>query len=128
MKKYKYRNGQILIVDTKIDGVLVFRLVSLLIIIICLLIAPFILWLVSKKNDIEKLELNKEANDELSDVAYRTWLYFDNLLNEEDNYLIPDNYQVSREIKEDYKTSPTDIGMSLTAIVSACELDFIKRF
>lgn len=37
MKKYKYRNGQILIVDTKIDGVLVFRLVSLLIIIICLI-------------------------------------------------------------------------------------------
>lgn len=97
------------------------------IIIICLLIAPFILWLVSKKNDTEKLELSKEANEELSDVAYRTWLFFDNLLNEENNYLIPDNYQVNREIREDYKTSPTDIGMSITSVISACELGFIKR-
>ena len=98
-----------------------------ILLVICFLIAPFILWIVSKENAFSENTLEEVEKREISDVAYRTWLYFDNLLNEENNYLIPDNYQVSREIKEDYKTSPTDIGMSLTAIVSACELDFIKR-
>ena len=98
-----------------------------LVIIICLLMAPFVLWMVSKKNETAKLELNEEANNELADIAYRTWLFFDSLLNEENNYLIPDNYQINREIKEDYKTSPTDIGMSITSVISACELGFIKR-
>ena len=98
-----------------------------LIVILSFLIAPFILWLVSKKNLKEVERLNEKDIEELSDVAYRTWLYFDYLLNEENNYLIPDNYQVNREVKEDVKTSPTDIGMSIVSIVSACELGFIKR-
>ena len=91
------------------------------------IIAFIVLWLVSKKNDSDKLKLDDPANEELTDVAYRTWLFFDTLLTAENNYLIPDNYQVNREIKEDYKTSPTDIGMSITSVISACELGFIKR-
>lgn len=97
-----------------------------LIVIFSFLIAPFVLWLVSKKNLKEKDELNDKEDEELTDIAYRTWLYFSNLLTSSNNYLIPDNYQINREIKEDYKTSPTDIGMSIVAIVSACKLDFIK--
>ena len=98
-----------------------------LLVVVCLLVAPFVLWLVSKKNDTATLELDDVCNEELNEVAYRTWLFFESLLTSENNYLIPDNYQVNREIKEDYKTSPTDIGMSITSVISACELGFIKR-
>ena len=42
-------------------------------------------------------------------------------------YLIPDNYQENREEKLDMRTSPTAIGFSLVSIVSAYELEFIKK-
>ena len=95
-----------------------------LILIICNLIAPFILWKVSKEKEHIDL-LSKKSNDDLIEIAKRTWEFFDSLLTEENNYLIPDNYQLNRERKADFKTSPTDIGMSLTSIVSANELGFI---
>lgn len=94
--------------------------------IVLFVIAPFILWKVSK--DIvhnDKLEDNK--NDELKEAAYRTWQFFKTLLNEENNYLIPDNYQLNRENRIDAKTSPTDIGMSITSVVSAYELGFVDK-
>lgn len=100
---------------------------SISITILCLLflIAPFVMWLVSQKQKKQLIELNKNEKADLKEVAFKTWLYFDTLLTEENNYLIPDNFQVNREEKEDIKTSPTDIAMSLTAIVSAHSLEFI---
>ena len=90
-------------------------------------IAPLILWLVSQSNKKIVTELNNEEKEEIKEIAFRTWLYFDTLLTDENNYLIPDNYQVNREIREDNKTSPTDIGMSLLSIISAHELGFIVK-
>lgn len=87
--------------------------------------APFILWSFSKRKDIVLIGLNERQNKRIKDMAYRTWLYFEAFLKEENNYLIPDNYQLNRENKEDTKTSPTDIGMSITSVISASELNFI---
>ena len=93
--------------------------------VICFLLAPFVLCKASKPfNNIKELDSSK--NDDLKDVAKRTWLFFENLLKEENNYLIPDNYQLNREIKADIKTSPTDIGMSITSVISAYKLGFIR--
>jgi len=89
-------------------------------------LAPFILCSFSKRKDIKLLTLNDSQEEKLKDVAYRTWLYFDSFLTRENNYLIPDNLQLNREEKIDTKTSPTDIGMSITAVVSANELGFIN--
>ncbi len=97
-----------------------------LFLILVFLTAPILLWLVSRKN-VSKVSLPEDADKTFKDIAYRTWLFFESLLNEKNNYLIPDNYQINREIKEDSKTSPTDIGMSLLAIVSAFELGFITE-
>ena len=90
------------------------------------LLAPYLLWSVSQKEVNDDI-LTEENDKELLEIAKRTWRYFENLLKEENNYLIPDNYQVNREIKEDSKTSPTDIGMSITAIISAHDLGFIDK-
>ena len=65
-------------------------------------------------------------NKELKEIAKRTWNFFANLLTPENHYLIPDNYQLNRENKVDMKTSPTDIGMSITSVISAYELGFIR--
>ncbi len=97
---------------------------SLSLLVMLFLIAPWLLWFISQKYD-SKIKLYPHEEEELSEIAYRTWLYFEHLLNEKNNYLIPDNYQVGREEPEDMKTSPTDIGMSMMAILAAQEFDFI---
>ena len=89
--------------------------------------APFVLYLVSKNINHNKIELKKNQIDNLNEIALNTWKYFADNLCEENNYLIPDNYQENREEKLDYRTSPTAIGFSLTSIISACELAFITH-
>ena len=84
--------------------------------------APFMMFHLGKKFAQEKKGLTEEETGEVKKWAADTWHYFDSLLTEENNYLIPDNYQLNREKKADYKTSPTNIGYSMLAVVSAAEL------
>ena len=98
-----------------------------LVIAIIFLSAPFVLYLVSKDIDNNEIELKDKKIEEIEELAYKTWKYFEDNLREEYNYLIPDNYQENREERLDMRTSPTAIGYSLTSIVSAFELDFITK-
>ena len=83
-------------------------------------------WL-GKKFPQDKKRLNVKESDEVRQLAKDTWHFFDSLLTEESHWLIPDNYQVGRVPLADYKTSPTNIGYSLTSVISAAELGFIGR-
>ena len=94
---------------------------------IVFLSAPFVLYLVSRDINHNKIELKDKQVDSLKNVALRTWKYFESNLNEKNHYLIPDNYQENREEKLDHRTSPTAIGFSLTSVVSAYELEFISE-
>lgn len=94
---------------------------------ICFATAPFVLYFVSKDIDYDRIELGEKKISEINDVALLTWKYFEENLTEENNYLIPDNYQENREEKLDLRTSPTAIGFSLTSIVGAYELEFIDK-
>ena len=89
--------------------------------------APIIMYRLGKKFPQEKHSLNEKETEEVRQLAKDTWHFFDTLLTEENNWLIPDNYQLGREPLTDYKTSPTNIGYSLTSIVSAAELGFIGK-
>lgn len=91
------------------------------------LIAPIVMYLVSKDLKQKGKTLNEEEIKQLERVAEITWRYFDDLLKEEYNYLIPDNYQYNRDNKVDHKTSPTNIGFSLLSIISAKELELISK-
>ena len=88
---------------------------------------PFILYSVSKDIDHHQMELKPKEIDEMRELAQRTWKYFADNLKAENHYLIPDNYQENREEKADHRTSPTAIGFSLTAVVSAYELEFVSK-
>lgn len=89
--------------------------------------APFLMYHLGKKFPQNKHSLQPEETQEVKQWAQDTWHFFDTLITEENNYLIPDNYQINRQNKADYKTSPTNIGYSLTAIISAAELGFITH-
>ena len=70
----------------------------------------------------KKKEMNVENKNELVNIAKNTWKFFkDNMV----NYLIIDNYQEEgREEKKAYRTSPTNIGFELLAIISSYDLHF----
>ena len=89
--------------------------------------APFLMYRLGRKFPQEKKTLNEQETAEVRQVAQDTWHFFDSLITEENNWLIPDNYQVGREPLTDYKTSPTNIGYSMTAVISAAELGFITQ-
>lgn len=88
---------------------------------------PMVMWYISKekmkKAPIELLD-NKEKQYVL-DIGRKTWKFFEVYLNEENNYLIPDNYQEDRKDKIVKRTSSTNIGLSLLAIISAYDLLYI---
>ncbi len=83
-----------------------------------------VFYLISKPIRQEAKKLTKKEMDSLNVLAHDTWKFYDRFLVSENNYLIVDNYQLNREIKEDIKTSPTNIGFSLMSLISAAELKF----
>ncbi|MBP7101685.1 MAG: hypothetical protein KBA86_00405 [Bacteroidales bacterium] len=97
------------------------------ILIACLwCLAPFRMYWLGKKIKTDEKHLQEKQLEEIKEIAFRTWNYFHTLLHEETNFLIPDNYQLSRTQKTDYKTSPTNIGYSMLSVISAYELGFIS--
>ena len=109
----------ILVGDSTID------LIATLFCVVAWCGAPFLMFWLGKKFPQNKQTLTEKETDEIRQLAKDTWNFFDSLMNQENNWLMPDNYQLNREVKTDYKTSPTNIGYSLTAIVSADKLGFI---
>ncbi len=89
--------------------------------------APLLMYRIGKPFAKEKNALTPAEREEVRRWAADTWRYFDSLLTPERNYLIPDNYQLNRDVKADYKTSPTNIGYSLTAVIGAAELGLITH-
>ena len=91
------------------------------------LLAPYVTFVISKDKKLDRKELKETEKEEIKMLAKKTWNFFEENLTSENNFLIPDNYQENREQKKDIKTSSTDIGFSLTSVVSAYSLGFIKR-
>ena len=60
------------------------------------------------------------------EVARKTWSFFEDNINEENNFLPPDNYQEDRKEKIAHRTSPTNIGLGLLAICSSYDLGLIS--
>lgn len=89
--------------------------------------APFVSYLISKNVQKENFKIRESERDVLIDVSKRTWNYFENNMNEGNNFLPPDNLQENRKIKLTGHTSSTNIGLGLLAIVSARDLGFITN-
>ena len=93
------------------------------------IIAPTIDWYISKesKEKIPTKELNNQEKEYILEIGQKTWKYFEEYLNEENNYLIPDNYQEDRIPKIIQRTSSTNIGLSMLAVISAYDLKYISK-
>ncbi len=91
------------------------------------LVAPTVAWIISKEK-IPKAKITTLTKDQAQyfvEIGKKTWDYFETYMNEKNNYLPPDNYQEERTPKIVQRTSSTNIGLGLLAIVSAYDLGYI---
>jgi cyclic beta-1,2-glucan synthetase len=70
-------------------------------------------------------ELTPAQRDDALRLALLHWRYFDHFITAETQWLAPDNYQYDPTPVLARRTSPTNIGLQLLAIVSARDLGFI---
>ena len=89
-------------------------------------ISPWMMWYISR----EKQEIMPIQKLDKADIAYlleigeKTWGFFKKYISKENHYLIPDNYQEDRKQKIVPRTSSTNIGLSILAIISSYDLQY----
>ena len=91
------------------------------------ILAPSIACYVSKEiKDKKPIEqLNNKEKEYILEIGNKTWKFFEDLINEENNFLPPDNIQEDRKEKVAKRTSPTNIGLGMLAVISAYDLKYI---
>lgn len=89
--------------------------------------APSIICYISqeKKEEQAVQKITKRDVKYCLEVAKKTWKFFEDNINQENNFLPPDNYQWDRKEKIAHRTSPTNIGLGLLAVCSSYDLGFI---
>lgn len=92
-----------------------------------MLVAPACAYLLGKDHLFgRRKRLDKKANEEVLEIAKRTWLFFDNMMSEVNNYLPTDNFQENRRYKIVNRTSSTNIGFAILSTIDAYDLKFIS--
>ena len=88
--------------------------------------SPYIAFYISLVYREERYKFKEDEEVFLRDNARRIWAYYEDFVNEENNYLAPDNYQEEPYKGVAYRTSPTNIGMGLTSNLVAYDLGYIS--
>ncbi len=94
-------------------------------ILIIWLISPFIAWTLSQPFVLIRARLTSGQKIFLRKIARKTWGFFEVFVNEGDNWLPPDNYQEEPSDVIAHRTSPTNMGLSLLANLSAYDFGYI---
>lgn len=91
-------------------------------------LAPFLTYLLGKDHLFGRIKkLDKTQEKDIMDIAKRTWGFFDSMMNDTNNYLPTDNFQENRRYKIANRTSSTNIGFGIMAIIDAYDLGFITK-
>ncbi len=90
------------------------------------LLSPLLLISIGRRTE-KKCGLAASEKDYLLSEAESIWRYFETFLTEERGFLPPDNWQEEPALGAAERTSPTNIGLSILSVLSACELSFISR-
>jgi len=89
------------------------------------LIAPALERWLRRAPSRETQQLDQSQTRLVRSAARRTWAFFERFVSAEDHWLPPDNYQEQPIAKVARRTSPTNIGLSLLANLSAHDLGYI---
>ncbi|MEI6034201.1 MAG: glucoamylase family protein [Verrucomicrobiae bacterium] len=89
------------------------------------LAAPWIAWLLSQPIAPPPSGLSESQHRFLRRTARKTWRFFETFVNEQENWLPPDNFQESPGPFVASRTSPTNMGLALLANLAARDFGYI---
>lgn len=90
------------------------------------LCAPAAAYLLARREKSGTRRPSNDARIKVTEYAKKMWRYYADLLTEGDNYLLPDNFQETPSVGAAHRTSPTNIGFSLLAVLTARDFQFIS--
>jgi len=89
------------------------------------LTSPWVAYKVSQPKHKKIPVLSDEQIDKLRLISRKIWKYFDDFFIEESHWLPPDNYQEEPPVGIAYRTSPTNIGITLASMLAARDMGYI---
>ena len=89
-------------------------------------LSPYITWAISRRLPRRAIELTTSQIRFLYTTARKTWAFFERLVTENENWLPPDNLQLYPTTAIAHRTSPTNIGMSLLAGLTAHDFGYLS--
>ena len=87
--------------------------------------APALAWWISLPLKREAIMLSPEQTAFLGKLSRKSWSFFEKFVGAEDHWLPPDNFQESPVPTVAHRTSPTNIGLSLLANLSAYDTGYV---
>jgi cyclic beta-1,2-glucan synthetase len=111
--------GLLLVVDIQLIGMVIFGVLS-----VVWGLSFLIAYEISQPRNKSENEELKDNKKRLREIARGTWQFFEDFSTRDNNWLCPDNYQKEPVEKVTDKTSPTNIGLQLLAVLSARDLGY----
>ncbi len=129
-KKDYYKNMKSTYIISIITVVLLFNfnkanLLCSIPIVILWLTSPYIAFRISESVSKKDYQIRNQDLHDLRRLNRKTWAYFEDFVKEEYNYLPPDNYQEYPFRGIAARTSPTNIGLYLVSVLSACDFGYV---
>jgi cyclic beta-1,2-glucan synthetase len=87
--------------------------------------SPFVAWWISRPHVHREAKLTADQTTFLRKLSRKTWAFFETFVGPEDHWLPPDNFQEHPVDAIAHRTSPTNIGLSLLANLSAYDFGYI---
>ncbi|WP_336777467.1 GH36-type glycosyl hydrolase domain-containing protein [Pantoea sp. USHLN256] len=91
------------------------------------LATPWLLWRLSKPAEARQKKLSVEQQQFLRSSARHTWAWFEDFVTAEHNHLPPDNFQEVLQPTVAHRTSPTNVGLSLLATLTAWDFGYVTQ-
>ncbi|MGC2063103.1 MAG: glucoamylase family protein [Thermodesulfovibrionales bacterium] len=88
--------------------------------------SPVSAWWISRPLTRRGARLTADQIIFLRKLSRKTWAFFETFVGPEDHWLPPDNYQEYRVAAVAHRTSPTNMGLSLLANLSAYDFGYIS--
>ncbi|WP_435549659.1 GH36-type glycosyl hydrolase domain-containing protein [Desulfobacterium sp. N47] len=88
-------------------------------------VSPVVAWWISRPLARREAKLTADQITFLRKLSRRTWAFFETFVSLEDNWLPPDNFQEYPFAGIAHRTSPTNMGLSLLANLSAYDFGYI---
>lgn len=125
---WRFMQSAIILSSILLILVLAFRPDALLVavpFVVLWLISPIFVFYVNQIRTYETESLKEDSINDLRSFTRQTWRFFQAFINEENNFLPPDNFQEDPAPLVAHRTSPTNIGLLFLANVAANDFGYI---